>query len=148
MDKLSPMNVGIRDDRAQSLDADHALQWRPPPRPEWVRRINEEGYYMNISGVVPLDEKSLLESAMRSTGLPDFGADEWREPFRVFTKSLEKEAEMSLTGRLMARPAILMLLEGRLRIEDSYNRYPEIEDQQILQPILIVGRGHSGTLFI
>jgi hypothetical protein len=37
---------------------------------------------------------------------------------------------------------------GRLRIEDTYKRYPEIEDQQILQPIVIVGQGRSGTLFI
>jgi Sulfotransferase family len=148
MDKLTPINVGIRDDRAPSLDADHALQWRPPSRPEWVRRINEEGDYMNISGVVPLDEKSLLESAMRSTGLSDFGADDWREPFRVFIKSLEEEAELSLMGRLMTRSEILMLLEGRLRIEDTYKRYPEIEDQQIRQPIVIVGQGRSGTSFM
>jgi choline dehydrogenase-like flavoprotein len=62
---------------------DSLLISMPPPRPEWVQRLNEEGYCMNISGVVSLDENSLLESAMRASGLSDFGADDWREPFRA-----------------------------------------------------------------
>ncbi|MDB5977027.1 MAG: sulfotransferase [Nevskia sp.] len=127
---------------------DHRQLWQPPQRPEWVQRINEEGYGMNISGVVPLDEKSLLETAIRSTGLSDFGADDWRESFRVLIKALEDEAELTLMGRLMTRSEILMLLEGRLRIEDAYKRHPEIEDEQIVQPIIIVGQGRSGTSLI
>src|SRR5271169_4110496 len=101
---------------------DHSQEWQPPPRPEWVQRINEEGYCMNISGVVPLDEKSLLESAMRSTGLSDFGADDWREPFQVLIKSLDEEADLNLMGRLWTRLDLLILLEARLQIEDTYKR--------------------------
>ena len=132
----------------KDLEADHRQQWQPPPRPEWVQRINEEGYCMNISGVVPLDEKSLIESAMRHTGLSDFGADDWREPFQIFIKALEEEAELTLMGRLMTRSEILMLLEGRLQIEDTYKRHPEIADEQIVQPIIIIGQGRSGTSFM
>jgi hypothetical protein len=132
----------------KNTGSDHRLQWQPPPRPEWVQRINEEGYCMNISGVVPLDEKSLLEAAMRSTGLSDFGADDWREPFQVLVKALEEEAELNLMGRLMTRSEILMLLEARLRIEDTYKRHPEINNQQVAQPIIIVGQGRSGTSFM
>ena len=128
--------------------ADHRLQWQPPVRPEWVQRINEEGQCMNISGVVPLDENSLLEAAMLSTGLSDFGNDEWRDPFRVLIKSLEEEGELNLMGRLMARSEILMLLEGRLRIEDTYKHHPEIEEEQIAKPIIIIGQGRSGTSFM
>jgi hypothetical protein len=84
-------------------DADYRLQWQPPPRPEWVRRINDEGYCMNIGDTVPLDEKSLLESAMRSTGLSDFGANEWCEPFRFFIKGPVKAA---MTGPLCYDHAI------------------------------------------
>ena len=122
--------------------------WQPPPRPEWVRLINEEGDCMNLSGIVPLDEKSLLDSAMRSSGLSDFGADDWREPFYVLIKSLEKEAELNLMGRLRMRQELLQLLEARLHIEDTYKRHPEIEDEVIVQPIMIVGQGRSGTSFL
>ena len=64
-------------------------QWQPPPRPDWVTRVNDEGRCMDITGVVPLDECSLLDAATRATGLNDFGVDDWREPFRIFIKALE-----------------------------------------------------------
>lgn len=130
------------------LNDDHRLQWQPPERPEWVKAINEEGYGMDINAVVPLDEKSLLEAAMRNTGLDDFGADDWIEPFRVLLKSLEEEANLNLMGRLMTRSEILMLLEGRLKIEDTYKKHPEINDEKIVQPIIIIGQGRSGTSFM
>jgi hypothetical protein len=103
---------------------------------------------MEIEQVVPLDEASLLTSAMESTGLSDFGADEWREPFRVFLKSLREEAQLNLMGRIRTRSEILQLLEARLRIEDTYRRHPEIADEQIAQPYIIVGQGRSGTTLL
>src|SRR5438046_1657183 len=132
----------------QHHESDQRLQWQPPPRPEWVQRINEEGYCMDISGVVPLDEKSLLESAMRSTGLSDFGVDDWREPFRILLKSLDEEAELNLMGRIRTRSEILNTLEARLQIEETYKRHPEIDEQKVAQPIIIIGQGRSGTSFL
>jgi hypothetical protein len=123
-------------------------EWQPPPRPEWVRRINEEGDCMDIAGVVPLDEQSLLDAAMRATGLSDFGSDDWREPFQVLVKSMEEDAELNLMGRLMTRSEILQLLCARLQIEDWYKRHPEIDDEEIIAPIFVVGQGRSGTSFL
>jgi hypothetical protein len=125
--------------------SDHRLQWQPPERPEWVQRINEEGAGMDIRAVVPLDEDSLLNAAIASTGLSDFGADDWREPFRVFIKALEEESALNLVGRIRTRSEILQLLCARLQVEDTYKRHPEIADEQIVQPIIIVGQGRSGT---
>ena len=123
-------------------------QWLPPRRPEWVQRVNEEGYCMDISGVVPLDEKSLLDSAMRTTGLSDFGSEEWREPFSILVRSLEEDADLNLMGRLRTRSELLHSLEARLQIEETYKRHPEIEDEEIVQPIMVVGQGRSGTSFL
>ncbi len=131
-----------------SEQADHRLEWQPPQRPEWVQRINEEGCCMEAEQVVPLDEASLLNSAMESTGLSDFGADDWREPFRVFLKSLNEEAQLNLMGRIRTRSEILQLLEARLQIEETYTRHPEIADEQITQPLIIVGQGRSGTTLL
>jgi hypothetical protein len=127
---------------------DQRTKWQPPPRPEWVQRVNEEGYCMNISGVVPLDSKSLMESAMRTTGLSDFGADDWREPFEILCKSYENEARLNLMGRIRTRSELLQLLDARLMIEDTYKRHPEINDQKVAQPIFVVGQGRSGTSFL
>jgi Sulfotransferase family len=130
------------------LNKSQRSHWRPAPRPEWVQRVNEEGYCMDISGVVPLDEKSLLDTAMRNTGLTDFGVEDWREPFQIAIKSLEDEARLNLVGRLRTRSELLQALEARLRIEDTYKRHPEINDEQIRQPIIVVGQGRSGTSFL
>jgi len=66
-----------------------ARQWTPPARPDWVRRINEEGRCMDIRSVVPLDENSLLRAAKANTGFSDFGADDWHEPLLVLIRSYE-----------------------------------------------------------
>jgi len=34
-----------------------AAAWTPPPRPEWVSRVNEEGSFLDIPSVVPLDDE-------------------------------------------------------------------------------------------
>ncbi|MET0988053.1 MAG: sulfotransferase [Steroidobacteraceae bacterium] len=122
--------------------------WQPAPRPDWVQKINEEGRCMEISGVVPLDENSLLEAAMRATGLTDFGADDWREPFQVALRSLEDEARLNLMGRIRTRSELLIALEARLQVEDWYKRHPEIEEEEIKKPIIVVGQGRSGTSFL
>ena len=119
--------------------------WTPPPRPDWVARLNEEGACMDLPGVVPLDENSVLAAAIRNTGLTDFGADDWREPFQVLMRGLDREAELNLMGRLRIRQEIIQLLEARLRIEDTCKRHPEITEQQIAQPMMIIGQGRSGT---
>jgi hypothetical protein len=128
-----------------SADADRTLQWQPPRRPEWVRRINEEGECMDIRGVVPLDPDSLVNSARSATGLDEFGVDDWREPFERMVASMDTEAGLNLMGRLRTRSEILHLLEGRLRIEDTYRRHPEINDEVVAAPLIVVGQGRSGT---
>ncbi|MET0983818.1 MAG: sulfotransferase [Steroidobacteraceae bacterium] len=125
--------------------ADRRKGWTPQPRPEWVRRINEEGSYLDLRGVIPLDANSLLATATQNTGLSDFGTDDWYEPFQVLVQSLDNEAELHLIGRIMARGELLMFLEGRLWIEDTYKKHPEIEDEQIVKPLMIMGQGRSGT---
>jgi hypothetical protein len=45
----------------------------------------------------------------------------------------------------MTRGDLLIYLEGRLRVEETYRRHPEIEDEQILAPLLITGQGRTGT---
>lgn len=132
----------------KSSGADHRTQWQPPPRPEWVQRVNEEGYCMNVRAVVPLDAQSLLDCAMRTTGLEDFGADDWQEPFEKLAHAMDEEADLNLIGRLRTRSELLQLLEARLRIEATYKEHPEIENERIVQPIIIVGQGRSGTTFL
>jgi Sulfotransferase family len=119
--------------------------WQPPARPDWVAKVNHEGACMDIKSVVPLDENSLLNSAREGTGLQDFGADDWYEPFQVLIKSYEEESRLNLMGRLMTRNELLLYLKARLQIEEAYKQHPEIEDEEIVAPLLVTGQGRTGT---
>ena len=119
--------------------------WKPPPRPEWVARVNEEGRGMNIASLVPLEPAELIARAMANTGLSDFGQDPWREGFEILVKALNEEADLNLFGRLMTRSDLLIWLEERLAIEDAYRRHPEIDEQVVDAPVFIVGQARSGT---
>lgn len=124
---------------------DRTQLWKPPPRPDWVAKVNQEGAYLDIKGIIPLDEDSLLRTAMQNTGLSDFGEDSWRPHFRFILKAMEEEADYNFLGRVTARAHLLNILEGRLRIEEEYRKHPEIEDEKIVQPMFVIGQGRSGT---
>jgi hypothetical protein len=113
-----------------------------------VNRLNAEGRCLDSRSVVPLDPDSLLSAAMRNTGMSDFGEDDWREPFEVLVRSLDHDADLNLMGRILTRTDLLMFLEARLQIEEWYKRHPEIDDEQICSPFLIIGQGRSGTSFL
>jgi hypothetical protein len=128
-----------------STKIDLTKAWVPPARPEWLARVNEEGNWFDLKSVVPLDSNSLIETAQRNTGLSDFGDDQWREPFEIIVRAFDEEANLNLMGRLMTRSDMLHFLQGRLQIEESYRQHPEINDEEIVKPFIIVGQGRSGT---
>ncbi len=122
-----------------------AIVYQPKPRPEWAREFIDIGRQIDAKSVVPLDEDSLLQSAIRNTGLTDFGDDDWREPFRILLDDLEETAELNFFGRVMTRSDLLVHLEGRLQVVDWLKRHPEVEDEVIEEPVFIVGLPRSGT---
>jgi hypothetical protein len=113
-----------------------------------MKRINEEGDCMDIRGVVPLDSKSMIDAAIRSTGFSDLGVDDWREPFEVLCQAFDEDADLTLMGRIKARSDLLLLLKNRLQIEATYKQHPEIDDEEIVRPLMIIGQGRSGTSFL
>jgi hypothetical protein len=127
---------------------DRRAAWAPPPRPDWVRRVNDECSALDIRSVVPLDEQSLLDHARRNTGLSDFEDDGWLDHFRVLLDAIDKEAQLHFIGRVLARSDFLGYLEARLRIVDWYKCHPEVHEEKIEKPILILGFGRSGTTIL
>ena len=123
-------------------DSENPL-WTAPPRPDWLSAVNQEGSYFDLPAVVPLDEASLLNHACQSTGLDNFGDEQWREPFSVLIKALEEEAELTLMGRLMARSDIILWLSTRLQVTSLLQRHPEILEEEITAPMVIAGLPYS-----
>lgn len=93
----------------------------------------------------PFEEDVLLEEAQRRTGLCDFGADDFRPRLAVWLEALREDDNASGIGRLTAWNDVLRYLVTRLRIEDVVRRHPEILEEEIRRPIIIVGLPRSGT---
>ncbi len=95
-----------------------------------------------------LDLQTLLAEAARRTGLDDFGDPVFLEPFERLLRSLREEAQLNATGRAMQFERNVGLLVNRLRTEDHYRRHPEIEDEAIDRPLVIVGLARTGTTML
>jgi hypothetical protein len=96
-------------------------------------------------GWVHLDESALLRTAMKKTGLTDFGDDRFREPLRVLVDALEREARLNPLGRVLIRQMLLQLLTTRLLVQDLVLRHPEILDLPVPSPLVILGLPRTGT---
>ena len=119
-------------------------------RADFTRLLDHVGHELlrDTPALVPLDRSELLTAASRTTGLSDFGGDDFLEPLAVLLASLDQESHLTLLGRILVRSEILNLLQNRLRIADLVKREPSIREQPIERPIFIVGLPRSGTTIL
>lgn len=92
-----------------------------------------------------LDEDNLFRTARRSTGLEDFGPDFFREPFHVMLEAAKSEGHLSWNGRRAARQVLMGGLKLRLWTQEAIRRNPDILDQPVRKPLIVVGAPRTGT---
>jgi hypothetical protein len=92
-----------------------------------------------------IDVDSMLRTASQQTGLTDFGSDYFRGPLARLCKSLQHDAHLTGMGRIVARQGLLRLLENRLHFVELFKQHPEITEQEISQPLFILGMPRTGT---
>ncbi|HEY8120167.1 MAG TPA: sulfotransferase [Myxococcota bacterium] len=121
-----------------------------PFRPLPIRALNLAGRALATLGVrVPsLVEADLLAAAARETRLDDFGGDTFRSGLRELLRCLESEAQLTTLGRSMARSAVVSALATRLRLVDWRKRHPEVAEQEIRRPLLVLGMPRTGTTLL
>jgi len=95
-----------------------------------------------------LDLSAILAEAQRRTGLADFGDPAFLAPLERLLHSLREEALLNAVGRAMQFERNVGLLVNRLRTEEHYRRHPEIEDERIDRPLVIVGLARTGTTML
>jgi len=121
-----------------------------PHRPIGVKLINFVGRAANALGIEPiaLDEETLVARAIKKAGSADFGGDDFREGLRRFLASANTEANLTLLGRLMVQSYVTDNLANRLRLVDWRKRHPDIEKQEIREPLFIIGLPRTGTTIL
>ncbi len=126
-----------------------STDYENPYRPFPVRIFNSIGRLggkLGLSGC--LDIKKLTENAIRKTGLEDFGDDGHFEALEVLINSINEEAGLTPTGRMIQKIRLETALVHRLRIEELLKRHPEIHNIDLGKTILITALQRSGTTIL
>lgn len=92
-----------------------------------------------------MDVEALLTTACERTGLDDFGEDSFREGLERLVHSLRTEATLSDLGEAVLPEMLLKHLTSRLQIEDWYRRHPEIENEEVVAPLIGLGLPRTGS---
>ena len=101
-----------------------------PRPPASIRAFNTVSQpFVGIAPLFSLDPEALLRSAQKKTGLEDFGDPWFREGLDVLLRALREEAELTPTGRTVARGDILMALQNRLHLQHWRTKHPEIAQE-------------------
>jgi hypothetical protein len=87
----------------------------------------------------------LTTSATESTGLYDFGPDDFAPRLDLLCRSLRDEARLNSVGVLAQSQFLIGLLSSRLLVENLLTVHPEILKERIVAPIIICGLPRTGT---
>ena len=126
-----------------------STDYEHPFRPAPVRLLNRLGKAgANLGLSDRLDAEALRDTARRKTGLSDFGDDGHAEALEVLVTSINAEARLNTTGRLIQRSRLSGALVQRLRISELLQRHPEIADIDLGNIIVISGLQRTGTTLL
>ena len=92
-----------------------------------------------------IDFKSLKKRASEITDLENFGNPDHLKGLEGLCYSLQEEAKLNDVGKIAQHSRIVGILVNRLRFEKELESYPEIKDESILGPIVIVGLPRTGS---
>ena len=92
-----------------------------------------------------INANEIIDQAKSETGLSDLGEPLFLEGLNRLIDSINNEANLNEIG-IQAQPIRIQgLLSNRLRFEEDLKKFPEILDQQIIAPIVIVGLPRTGS---
>ena len=92
-----------------------------------------------------INANEILDHAKSETGLSDLGEPLFLEGLNRLIDSINNEANLNEIG-IQAQPIRIQgLLSNRLRFEEDLKKFPEILEQEIIAPIVIVGLPRTGS---
>jgi hypothetical protein len=89
--------------------------------------------------------EDLHASAVRLTGLDDFGADEYQDGLAVLLESYARDADLTELGQRMCRNVLRGMLVARLFSEAAWRQHPQYTAVGIDKPIVITGLSRTGS---
>lgn len=87
----------------------------------------------------------VIQGARDEAGLQEFGDDDFIEPLRMLIESAIAELPFTEVGLLNFRATLQRFLVNRLRFHHDLTRHPEILDEDVSDPIVVLGMPRTGT---
>lgn len=88
---------------------------------------------------------AVLETASRRTGLTDFGSADFTERLAVWLGEYSHDPNRTALGGAMAFRLCARYATARLQLQHLIAQHPEVEDEPIQAPIIVIGLPRSGT---
>ncbi len=123
------------------------MRYPSPDQPAAVKAINKIGGVVQSLGVrrPRLDPESIIAKASKRTGLSDFGDPSFREGLERLVEALEREARLSLIGRIGTQASLVSYLSDRLQLVEHRKRNTHVAQQKIVRPLFVLGLPRTGT---
>jgi hypothetical protein len=87
----------------------------------------------------------LVTRACERAGLDDFGGDSWRAGLRLLVETCESAPGVNPGGREFVYGQFVDALWNRLRVVDYVKHHPEVLDERVEQPLVVLGLPRTGT---
>lgn len=94
---------------------------------------------------IVLEENAILAAARYATGLIDFGPEDFRDRLRRLIGEWNADTRAYAVKRGFLMRYMVRYASNRLLIQDTLKRHPEIHEEVIDRPIIVVGMPRSGT---
>ena len=94
-----------------------------------------------------LDAGVLIAAAIEQSGLDDFGPGSFREGLDVYCESVP-EAQLNDLGQAVVPGNIVGALVNRLKVVDWVKQHPEVSEERIEAPFVVVGIFRAGTTLL
>jgi len=95
--------------------------------------------------VPSLDPASVVAAACKRAGSDDLGSDSYLEPLTRYLGAIEDEADLTTFGRLAVRGMLVGALVNRIQLHAWAAVHPEIRQEPVEAPWVIVGLPRTGT---
>jgi hypothetical protein len=92
-----------------------------------------------------LSTASLLANASARCGLADFGGSHFMEALDKFVHACLTDGYVTEAGIGAVAEALTNVLVNRLRFEEDLRKHPEVLDQELVTPLVIIGAGRVGS---
>ena len=95
-----------------------------------------------------VDRDRIVAAAVRQTGLETFGDDSYVEGLDRLVAAIRADQALPAAAAPAIEQRLAGIVEQRLHLYADRRRYPEIAQQEIERPLIVIGLPRSGTTFL